>query len=384
MQITNSSPDISETIGVSSPLTEYVKLLPENVHLPTFYSEREIELLSGTSLEAALTSKLNSLTREFELLRESTEGIPWCHKIWWDDDTGVLSIDDWKQVDAWYRSRALDLPGTGYAMVPCVDMANHASGEDTVALYETNQDGDALLQLRDGKSLVSGKEITITYGDEKGACEMLFSYGFIEDNTEGARELFLELEIPDDDPLKLAKLRISNSPPGFKLFQYGDKSGWEGDFVWWSCVNEEDGLDFRVLRSNDGERELKVFWKEEEVHGSLNLKEVLQRHEHWEVFQLRAIVLLQARLDEQMVRVNESRGATASAQTAGDVGSGTLRNIARLRDLEWQLLAKRRMDFERQVRIYVRTSQMAQCAYDQCESRRNSCLSRKSFRTTSN
>jgi len=62
-----------------------------------------------------------------------------------------------------YRSRALDLPGTGNAMVPCIDMANHASGEDSLALYETDANGNGILFLRGGKSLVSGDEITITY-----------------------------------------------------------------------------------------------------------------------------------------------------------------------------------------------------------------------------
>ena len=34
---------------------------------------------------------------------------------------------------------------------------------------------------------------------------MLFSYGFIEDTMISAKELFLDLDIPDDDPLKPAK-----------------------------------------------------------------------------------------------------------------------------------------------------------------------------------
>jgi hypothetical protein len=66
-------------------------------------------------------------------------------------------------VDAMYRSRALDLPGSGHVMVPCVDMANHASGEETTALYETDEKRNAVLQLRWGKKLYPGEEITITY-----------------------------------------------------------------------------------------------------------------------------------------------------------------------------------------------------------------------------
>lgn len=47
-------------------------------------------------------------------------------------------------------------------MVPCVDMANHASGDATAALYETDENGNGLLLLRDGKNITAGGEVTIT------------------------------------------------------------------------------------------------------------------------------------------------------------------------------------------------------------------------------
>jgi hypothetical protein len=149
-------------IGVSNPWAEYIKFLPVQVPLPTFYNEAERSLLYGTSLQEAVETKLKSLENEFDNLRAKTENIPWCQQHWWNEETGRLTIDDWKAVDALYRSRALDLPGTGHAMVPCVDMANHASGDDTVALYETDEQGNALLQLRATKKLLNGDEITIT------------------------------------------------------------------------------------------------------------------------------------------------------------------------------------------------------------------------------
>jgi hypothetical protein len=104
------------------------------------------------------------LEKEYALLRERTEEISWCQRDWWDEETGCLSFDDWKHVDAVYRSRALDLPGTGHAMVPCVDMANHASGDPTMALYDTDREGNGILGLREGKekSVVAGTEVTIT------------------------------------------------------------------------------------------------------------------------------------------------------------------------------------------------------------------------------
>ena len=238
LQFTNNA--TGGSVGVSSPFSEYVKFLPLRVTLPTFWNETERAAIVGTSLEAALIAKLNSLDREFSLLREKTWSIDWCQKYWWDPDNGTLKFNDWKYIDAVYRSRALDLPGTGHAMVPCVDMANHASGDNTSALYETDSDGNAILVPREGKSFAPHDEITITYGDEKGACEMLFSYGFIEPTMESARELFLDLDIPDDDPLKLAKIAVAQSAPGFRLFLRGDSTDWESPFVWLCCVNEEE------------------------------------------------------------------------------------------------------------------------------------------------
>jgi len=73
-----------------------------------------------------------------------------------------LTLDDWMRVDAMYRSRALEFPGVGDAMVPCIDMANHASGDATAALYEVDGDGNAILLLRDGKQIPTNGEITIT------------------------------------------------------------------------------------------------------------------------------------------------------------------------------------------------------------------------------
>lgn len=133
------------------------------MELPTFWPDKDIELLQGTSLAPALITKTKSLYREFEHLRDSTNSIEWCRKYWWDEVDGILDFDDWKQVDAMYRSRALEFPGIGDCMVPCVDMANHASGDHTTALYEADQDGNGLLLLREGQNPKKDDEITITY-----------------------------------------------------------------------------------------------------------------------------------------------------------------------------------------------------------------------------
>lgn len=51
MQVTITSPDVSHSIGVSNPWTEFVKMLPSEVPVPTLWTEQERVFLVGTSLE---------------------------------------------------------------------------------------------------------------------------------------------------------------------------------------------------------------------------------------------------------------------------------------------------------------------------------------------
>jgi hypothetical protein len=51
MQITAASQDHGQTVGLSNPWTEYVKMLPNDVPVPTMWTEEERSMLIGTSLE---------------------------------------------------------------------------------------------------------------------------------------------------------------------------------------------------------------------------------------------------------------------------------------------------------------------------------------------
>lgn len=340
-QATICCPD-TKNVGVSNPLTEYIKFLPDEL-LPTFWTEEEQELLTGTTLQPAVRAKLNSLLREFELLRTATEPIEWCAKYWWHEDAGILTFDDWMRVDAMYRSRALEFPGAGDCMMPCVDMANHASGDATAALYETDSIGNGLLLLRQGKHIMPGGEITITYGDEKGACENVFSYGFLEDALTSARVMFLHLDIPDDDPLRPAKMYVSTAAPGFRIFDKENAIGWESDFIWLVVANEEDGLDFKIRQTVDGDREIQAFWKEKELD-PLKLREYMEEDPAWDVFQLRATVLLQNRVEMQMETLKQTQDVDREPAVR-DVPWNLAR---RLRSLELEMLERAVAAFEAQ------------------------------------
>ncbi|KAG9198145.1 hypothetical protein G6514_010471 [Epicoccum nigrum] len=342
MQATICCPDIKD-VGVLNPLTEYVKYLPDEL-LPTFWSEEEQGLLTGTTLQPAVRAKLNSLLREFELVRSATQEIGWCAKYWWDEDNGLVTFDDWMCVDAMYRSRALEFPGVGDCMCPCVDMANHASGDATAAVYETDEDGDGLLLLREGKTIGKEGEISITYGDDKGACENIFSYGFLEDSVESAKVMFLDVEIPDDDPLRPAKMFVSTAAPGFRLFDKAGGIDWESDFIWLVIVNEEDGLDFRIRQTIDGKREIQSLWRDNELDDTSKLHQYLREDPMWDVYQLRATVLLHSRVDAQINTLKEYGDPMRDAS----VREGPWRLAERLRALELQMLERATESFESQ------------------------------------
>ncbi|KAK3722431.1 hypothetical protein LTR37_002423 [Vermiconidia calcicola] len=263
-----------------------------------------------------------------------------------------LDFEDWLHVDSMYRSRALDLPGIGHCMVPCVDLANHAAGDDTVANYEKDADGDAVLLLREGKRVDVGAEVTITYGDEKGACEMLFSYGFFDDDAQSAETLFLSLTIPNDDALQTVKMKISNCPPGFKLIDTGDGgTEWTGDFIWLLCVNEDDGLRFETARTVDGASEIEAFFRDDTLSGGAGqLHSLLSNTELWDVYRLRAITLLQQRVFDQLqaLYTTQDDADTTPHGDGTDVREAPYGFAMTLRRLEFELMERAYEEFEMQ------------------------------------
>ncbi|KAJ5301310.1 hypothetical protein PENANT_c023G10356 [Penicillium antarcticum] len=351
VQLSHTSPDIRdkhEHVGVSNPWTEYVKFLPPSFPLPTSYTTEEQELLRGTSLAEALDAKFMSLEREFENLHQATESIKWCQQSWWDEENGSLTIQDWKYVDAAYRSRMLDIPGSGLAMVPCIDMANHMCGDGVKALYDADSNGNAVLQLRWGKSLQAGEEVTISYGDEKSASEMVFSYGFLDSAMTEAREICLNIDMPEDDPLSVAKQMFCQQNRGVRITAQKSEEQpitWESPLVWIACVNEEDGLNFGLAQTIDGGRELETTWKGEQIQSPDHLRELLAADPLWEIIRLRAVVLLLERFETQLSLMQEMEEVIANLRENEEALTSFFRPeifelITRFRGLEADLLEK--------------------------------------------
>lgn len=180
---------------------------------------------------------------------------------------------------------------------------------------------------------------------EKSAAELVFTYGFLPTLQGSALWLALDLKSQPDDPLALAKEAVFCSAPILRLIDLGSEILWTGDFVWLMCVNEEDGLSFRVLQSMDGVRQLQVMWNEEEVNDISKLEERLEVSGLWEVYQLRALMLVQERVGAQLRELVGVEGELARLGETEDEEDmridGEVREIAgRLRQLERRLMEK--------------------------------------------
>lgn len=249
-----------------------------------------------------MNAKLLALAREFDDIRDKSSEIEFWYPALWENHS--VRLTDWFLVDAWYRSRVLELPRSGTSLVPCLDMANHSSQAN--AYYDETSEGEVVLLLRPESHIDAGEEVTISYGAEKPAAEMLFSYGFL-DPSSAAHSLALPLSPLPDDPLGKAKVHIFTGTPSVLIKKVEDKVEWTSPFAYISCLNEEDGLNFKLLQSSDGDTELRMFWQEEDVTGKdESFQTLISGHELYHVFGLRVNVVISQRIQEQLERLQET------------------------------------------------------------------------------
>lgn len=187
---------------------------------------------------------------------------------------------------------------------------------------------------------------------------MVFSYGFLDSDRDEAKQIFLDLDIPDDDPLRMAKMAFCKELPGLRIFSKPLVSGeaetdWESPIVWWACVNEEDGLDFAVLQNNDGSKELTMTWKAQEVRTPDHLQDLLAADPAWDIFQLRAVVLVLERIETQFFMLQTTERMVSDIRQSEDMLSifrpDVFNTVTKLRELEGKLLVSAIKDLEKKV-----------------------------------
>lgn len=318
-------------VGILNPWTEYLRFLPETVLVPTLWTEEERLLLRGTSLEPAVDAKISALDQEFGAVRTKSSGLPSWNEVLWE--SGSISFTDWIRLDALYRSRCLELPRSGESMVPCIDMVNHAASPS--AYYEENLKDEVVLLPRPGISLPNGAEVTISYGDTKSAAEMLFSYGFIDPQS-AAESLVLPLSPFPDDPLAKAKLVAFGQLPQIHVARENGSVRWASAFAYLMCVNEEDGLEFRILQETDGGQQLRVFWQEEDVTDrTRGFEALVQTHPLSAVFRLRVVTVVHERLETQLERL---RSSTTPSPAPNSQREDCVKSAMLLRQIETNVL----------------------------------------------
>lgn len=234
-------------------------------------------------------------------------------------------------------------------MVPGLDMVNHS--HRPTAYYEENDRDDIELLLRPGAEMTGGDEITISYG-EKSPAEMLFSYGFIDIDS-AAQDLMLPLEPIPDDPLGMAKLRIFRAPPTLKLSRSDGELTWHSPFAYLMCLNEEDGIDFRVIQDKDGERELRLFWQDEDVTTCADdFESLIGSHPLKQVFRLRVAAVLHELVESQLTRLRAGvpHDQLEKPQEAGLIRGECLQAAVLLRDMEARILESATEALDKQVR----------------------------------
>lgn len=236
-------------------------------------------------------------------------------------------------------------------MVAGIDMANHTLGEKQNAFFQRDEEGNAVLLIPSDKRYSSGEEITISYGDSKSASEFLFSYGFIDSEMSHTTGMTLQLTVPEDDPLGKAKEAVSSTAAAVRVSFDGQSTNWESEFVWLMCVNEEDGLQFQVAHRNDGGRELRMLYQGQDLSDDTGrLEEMLRADPLWDIFLLRALTMLQERVQAQMQRLDAATNKPPSPGDDDRDGDDILRTVKRLRCMEMTLLDQFSKDLIIQVR----------------------------------
>ncbi|KAK5628675.1 hypothetical protein RRF57_004390 [Xylaria bambusicola] len=330
IQLVLASPDYKGGQGAVTAWTQYVKLLPTQVPVPTLWSERELSLLRGTSLESAVSAKLTTLAKEFNHIRDAITDLPqWAALV----EAGEFTLRDWVLLDALYRSRSLALPRSGEAMVPCLDLVNHSS--PATAYFEESSEDEVLLLLRKGANVFKSDEITIDYGRDKSAAEMLFSYGFI-DSVSTAKSIVLPVEPMADDPLAKAKLYSFRSTPTLKITDSEDGvPQWDAPFIYLMCLNDEDGLHFKVSQENDGSQDLRMFWQDTDITQEAGTIETLiQGHKMCQVFRLRATTVALQMIQQQLEVLRRNNAPTRNET------SNVVLAASKLREIEKELLER--------------------------------------------
>lgn len=156
--------------------------------------------------------------RQSSQLKRFTELNSELAKIVKKEDSEVITLQVFKQIEAAVRSRVLEIPYedkaksteaiieaegkeedyyTNVTLVPLLDFVNHSSELEKNAYFDVDKEtGDILLKLKEGVQISEGTEITICYSPNQNIQAMVKTYGFIPTLGEKDAVQLFELILP--------------------------------------------------------------------------------------------------------------------------------------------------------------------------------------------
>lgn len=253
---------------------------PDHVPLPTTWEEVEINFLRGTSLFENVIAKARVLRKEFMKLKQVTEDNRWwCEKLWNRSDGENLTLEDWRRVDSWYRSRAVTTEDGKPAMAAFLDLVNHSAKPNAQYKFFGMK---LFLMLNPGAKVRKGEEITISY-DAAGSsiAEILNSYGFVEKNADFSfltkqtaqkaeyplnEDYYRKLILPGNEERE-ACYRQHHGAPRIKVIGMVNKARVESPFLNLLFLQSADGLEIKSVASKKG---LYAFYNSQDITDKLD------------------------------------------------------------------------------------------------------------------
>lgn len=175
--------------------------------LPMFWDDSLLKELRGTELAGHLEEDEDNFKEDWETCAEALELT--------EEElaSGDFSLERFKEVASIAASRAFYVGGKyGECLVPCADLFNHRTGENSVAVYgvedeedsdedeafedddEEEDDDDGCLVIKTVKKVKAGDELFNTFGTQSNA-SLLHKYGFCETHNVDTATVTLDVSL---------------------------------------------------------------------------------------------------------------------------------------------------------------------------------------------
>ncbi|KAI9277550.1 hypothetical protein BY458DRAFT_471914 [Sporodiniella umbellata] len=297
--------------------TPYIDVLPSFEFFKNSHVLFNTSSVRGTCLENPVEAKWNSLKREQEEI-ESIEQDSWLQKI-------ELSMYIWANCVFWSRAVGVgeSSGGSGMALVPFFDLANHSFVDPNIRWEITDNGGLALLTTKEVKE--KNQELSLFYGSKSNQ-ELLFIHGFcVEGNPEPSRITlpiigFFDFQ-SEEDVYKIQWLKSVGGHPTLTMIRKEDlvstedkllSSGWTmGSLaaLYLICLLYEDDLSFKEA-PEDHELPMLLVLNKKPIQDLNDLYFTVRQLKIFPIIQLRASILLTQALEYQLHQNTENCSPT--------------------------------------------------------------------------